>query len=32
MNITGTGENPRVKLGKGDELPLEEQKEEQEDL
>ncbi len=31
MNITGTGDNPRVKLGKGDELPLEEQKEEEEE-
>ncbi|MET0462507.1 MAG: AsmA family protein [Chitinophagaceae bacterium] len=31
MNITGTGDNPRVKLGKGDELPLEEQLEEQEE-
>jgi len=31
MNITGTGDNPRVKLGKGDELPLEEQKEEEGD-
>src|SRR6218665_1308722 len=29
MNITGTGDNPKVKLGKGDELPLEEQKEEE---
>jgi AsmA protein len=28
MNITGTGENPKIKLGKGDELPLEEQQEE----
>ncbi|HEX2845049.1 MAG TPA: AsmA-like C-terminal region-containing protein [Chitinophagaceae bacterium] len=32
MNITGTGQNPRIKLGKGDELPLEEQKEETEDV
>ncbi|HVT86114.1 MAG TPA: AsmA family protein [Chitinophagaceae bacterium] len=31
MNITGTGENPRIKLGKGDELPLEEQQEEMKD-
>lgn len=31
MNITGTGDNPRIKLGKGDELPLEEQQEEMED-
>ncbi|MBO9659460.1 MAG: hypothetical protein J7527_11605, partial [Chitinophagaceae bacterium] len=31
MNITGTGDNPRVRLGKGDELPLEEQKEEEEE-
>jgi AsmA protein len=31
MNITGTGQNPRIKVGKGDELPLEEQKEEMED-
>lgn len=28
MNITGTGQNPKIKVGKGDELPLEEQKEE----
>ncbi|MEP7376650.1 MAG: AsmA-like C-terminal region-containing protein [Chitinophagaceae bacterium] len=32
MNITGTGENPRVKVGKGDQLPLGEQKEEEEDI
>lgn len=32
MNITGTGQNPRIRLGKGDELPLEEQKEETEDV
>jgi AsmA protein len=31
MNITGTGDNPKVKLGKGDELPLEEQKEEEDE-
>lgn len=29
MNITGTGDNPKIKLGKGDELPLEEQTEEE---
>jgi len=28
MSITGTGENPRIKLSKADELPLEEQEEE----
>lgn len=32
MNVTGTGQNPKIKLGKGDELPLEEQKEETEDV
>jgi AsmA protein len=29
MNISGTGQNPKVKLGKGDELPLEEREEEE---
>ena len=31
MNITGPGQNPRIKVGKTDELPLEEQQEEMED-
>lgn len=28
MNITGTQDHPKIKLGKGDELPLQEQQEE----
>ena len=31
MNITGPGQNPRIKVGKTDELPLEERKEETDD-
>jgi AsmA protein len=31
MNITGPGQNPRIKVGKGDELPMAEQQEEMED-
>lgn len=31
VNVTGTGDNPKIKVGKGDELPLEEQKEEMDD-
>jgi AsmA protein len=31
INVTGTGTNPKIKIGRGDELPLEERTEEMED-
>jgi len=31
MNITGPGQNPKIKVGKSDELPLEERQEEMDD-